>query len=296
MKKAYTKKTFRTKSVNLLAIIDRITTDYMSKGYTLTVRQCYYQLVAGGYIPNTQNSYQAIAALINDGRMAGLIDWDAIEDRTRYTRSLSHWSSAAEMIYTAARSYRMDKRADQPVYIEAWIEKDALIGVVEQTANKYDVPCFSCRGYPSISALREAAQRFMQESDRERRVILYAGDHDPSGLDIPRSIQESLETFGADVEVIRIGLTKEQIDAAGAPPNPAKDTDKRYKKYVQEHGGTCWELDALDPETLSNLYAQSIDRLTDWTLYKSAVKEENAGRQTLLAAYQNWTQIESYLD
>lgn len=267
----------------------------MQRGYTLTVRQCYYQLVAGGYIENTQNSYHQIAALINDGRMAGLIDWDAIEDRTRFSRSISHWDSTADIIRGAAQSFHVDKRADQPIYVEAWIEKDALIGVVEQIANEYDIPCFSCRGYPSISALRDAAQRFIQERYRERRIILYAGDHDPTGLDIPRSIADTMTALGADVEVIRIGLTKEQIAAAKAPPNYAKESDKRFKSYAKEHGKTCWELDALDPETLSQLYAKWFDKFTDKTLYQQAQELEESGRRELMLAYSEWDTIRESL-
>ncbi len=82
-------------------------------------------------IPNTQKSYKRVGNVINDARLAGLIDWDAIEDRTRNTITNSHWKSPARILDSVVDSYAADKWADQPYRVEVWIEKEALAGVFE---------------------------------------------------------------------------------------------------------------------------------------------------------------------
>lgn len=291
MKRAYNQKTFRKKTLDLISTIVNITDKYLDKGYMLTVRQVYYQLVAGGYIENNEKNYNSIKNIVNDGRMAGLIDWDAIEDRTRFSRSLNHWDNPKDIIRSASEQYKINKRADQPIYIEAWIEKDALIGIVEKVAKKWDIPCFSARGYPSVSALRDASARFIQEREREARVILYAGDHDPTGIDISRNIDETLRMFGANVDVVRIGLTKQQVNEVKAPANPAKETDKRFSNYVKKYGSQCWELDALPPESLTKLYQDYFLQYTDVEKFENACKKERQQQNKLLSVYQNWDYI-----
>lgn len=262
MKKVYGKqKRLSKKRKQLIESIDGIVSEYSQQGLRITVRQVYYQCVSREIFPNSQDSYKKIADLIADGRMAGLIDWDMIEDRTRYKRENPHWTSPQEIIEVAAEQYRIDTRATQPVYIEAWVEKDSLVSILEATCSHLDVPCFSCRGFPSITALHEAADRFR---GKDNPVILYAGDHDPSGLKIPQVIRERFDDFGVSVELHRIGLTLDQIRALDLPPFPAKDKDKNFKEYVHSTGLTeAWELDALPPDQLSRIFADAINSLTD---------------------------------
>ena len=281
MKQAYKEINFRKSTRKLLADIDGIAAEYAAQGISVTVRQLYYQLVARGMIPNTPKEYKAIANTISDGRKAGFLDWDYIEDRTRSERGLAHWSSPGEILLAAAESYRTDTRRNQPCYVEAWVEKDALIGIVESVARESDVTCFSCRGYPSVTAVRDAAKRFRGQADKRRRVILYAGDHDPTGLDIPRNISEQMRMFGASVEVVRIGLTDEQIERYNPPPYPVKESDKRSDKYVKAHGKLCWELDALEPQVLAGLFREHIAELTDRELLQAARLDDEETRQGL---------------
>lgn len=263
MRIAYGKpKRLINKRKELIRKIDEIASEYSEAGLTITVRQIYYQCVARNILPNSKDSYEKISSLIADGRMSGLIDWDMIEDRTRYKRSNSHWNEPQEILIDAAKQYRIDTRKTQPVYCEAWIEKDSLVSILESTCRELDVPCFSCRGYPSITALHEAADRFR---NKDNAVILYAGDHDPSGLKIPQVIADRLNEFEVDVKLHRIGLTLDQIKELNLPPFPAKEQDKNYKEYVKTTGLTqAWELDALPPEKLSGLFEEAIDSLTDF--------------------------------
>ena len=237
---------FRGKSLELIELINQVVDEYSSQGYELTLRQTYYQLVARGYIPNNERSYKNIGNLINDGRLAGLIDWHSITDRTRNLRKNSHWTTPSSVIESAMYSYMLDKWEGQPNYVEVWVEKDALVDIVGQVCGSIDTPFFSCRGYTSQSEMWAAAQRFIRQNRiRDNCFIIHLGDHDPSGIDMTRDIQERLWMFGADVEVKRVALTMEQVQTYNPPPNPAKITDSRCGKYMEEFGDESWELDAL---------------------------------------------------
>lgn len=158
---------FQSKSLDLIERVNDIVTDYKAQGYELTLRQVYYQLVARGIIPNSERSYKNLGNLINDGRLAGLIDWYAIVDRTRNLRANSHWDTPESVIHSAKWSYMLDRWERQPNYVEVWVEKDALIGIVGQICRELDVPHFSCRGYTSQSEMWVAAQRIIREEPHE---------------------------------------------------------------------------------------------------------------------------------
>lgn len=295
MKKLFVEKKFNNKSLNLIEIINEVITDYEAQGFDLTLRQVYYQLVARNKILNNEKSYKNIGNLINDARLAGLIDWNAIIDRTRNLANNSHWAGPQEILYGAAHGYAIDKRIAQPNYIEVWVEKDALKGIVGGVCRKADVPYFSCRGYTSQSEMYIAAERFKAENLRDRRVILHFGDHDPSGIDMTRDIKERLELFGADVEVMRIALTSEQIEQYAPPPNPAKITDSRAESYIKKFGYDSWELDALEPSVITGLIKENIDSLTDARLFEAAVKKQRQQQEYLFSIKDNYDAVVKFL-
>ncbi len=274
MKIAYGRqKRLAGKTKKLIESINGIVEEYSAQGLNLTVRQVYYQLVSRGLMPNKKAAYERISDVIADGRLAGLIDWDCIEDRTRSVREIQHWDNPQQILRAATEQYRIDTRVTQPCYIEAWIEKDSLVSILEDTCYQLDVPCFSCRGYPSITALHEAAERF---EGKNNPIILYAGDHDPSGLMIPQIISERLQAFGVNVKLNRIGLTLDQIRELDLPPFYAKEKDKNYKTYVQNTGLTqAWELDALDPAKLSSIFTEAINSLTNHEALRDMQEREN---------------------
>ena len=294
-KQKYIDKEFRAGSLRLIEIINEVIKEYSDQGYDLTLRQVYYQLVARNYIPNNERSYKNTGNLINDARLAGLIDWNAIQDRTRNLRKNSHWSSPTDIMSSVLYSYAIDTRADQPNYIEVWVEKDALIGIVQQIASTLDVPCFSCRGYVSASEMWTAAQRFINQDHRDRRVILHLGDHDPSGKDMTRDIMERMELFEADVEVQRIALNWDQIDEFNPPPNPAKLSDSRAGAYIREFGYESWELDALEPRVLTQLIRNSVADLTDVDLLEAASAREELDKTELRLVTSNFHKAVRYL-
>ena len=272
---------FQQKSLDLIELINGVIEEYSRQGYELTLRQAYYQLVARGYIENNERSYKNIGNLINDGRLAGLIDWNAITDRTRNLRARAHWNRPQDVIYSAKYSYLLDKWTGQPNYVEVWVEKDALVDIVGQACYPLDTPYFSCRGYTSQSEIWTAAQRFLKQKDREGRFIIHLGDHDPSGIDMTRDIQERLEMFGADVHVERVALTMNQVNTYNLPPNPAKITDSRCGKYIDQYGDESWELDALEPKMLVDLITNEVTALRDDRIYKAVLQRERQEKKEL---------------
>ena len=286
---------FQSKSLSLISLVNEVIDEYHAQGYELTLRQVYYQLVARGYIPNNERSYKNLGNLINDGRLAGLIDWYAIIDRTRNLRNNSHWSTPESVISSAKYSYMLDRWKNQPNYVEVWVEKDALIGIVSQICRKLDVPHFSCRGYTSQSEMWSAAQRFIGQDDRESRTIIHLGDHDPSGIDMTRDIQERLELFGADVNVKRVALTMEQIEQFNPPPNPTKLSDARSSGYIRQYGHECWELDALEPQVITNLINNEVTALCDIDLFEQIEDKEEIDKENIQKICDNYADVINYL-
>ena len=284
-------------------IIDHANTiieEYSRQGFDLTLRQLYYQFVSRDLIANNQREYKRIGDIVNNARLGGLIDWSDITDRTRELRRLSHWSDPADIINGALRSFRTDKWAEQDVRVEVWIEKDALLGVIAGVCQELDVPYFSCRGYTSQSEMWEAGQRMIgYANDGKSLRIIHLGDHDPSGIDMSRDIQERLELFTDSrfgVQCLkRIALNRDQIDAYGAPPNPAKTTDSRYATYIKKHGEESWELDALDPRVISQLIREEVLRLRHEAKWAKAVKAESQMRQDLELCSTHWPRVRTML-
>lgn len=286
---------FQTKSIELIELVNGVVDEYSKQGYNLTLRQAYYQLVARGYIPNNERSYKNVGNLINDGRLAGLIDWNSITDRTRNLRSNSHWNKPSEVIESAKYSYLLNKWNGQPSYVEVWVEKDALVDVIGQACVPLDTPYFSCRGYTSQSEMWGAAQRFIRQGKRENRVIIHLGDHDPSGIDMSRDIQDRLNLFGADVYVKRVALSMTQINTYNPPPNPAKLSDSRATKYINRFGDESWELDALEPKVITNLITSEVTAYRDDAIYQEVCHRELEEKQELQMLVDSYDEAITYL-
>lgn len=258
--------------------------EYAAAGYSLSLRQLYYQLVSKDYIPNSQREYNRLGRIIGRGRMAGILDWDMIEDRNRTTVKNSHWNSPKGILRSAARSFQINKWEDQPYHIEVMVEKDALSGVLEPVCADLDVRFTANKGYSSISHLYRVGRRIneMVETHGKNVLILYLGDFDPSGLDMDRDIFERLELFSEQsIDLDRLALTTPQIDQYNPPPNPAKMTDSRAAVYVEQYGGKSWELDALDPNVLADLVKNAVAEVRDDELMNEAEEREEEMRSYL---------------
>lgn len=278
---AYVERNFSKANVALIGTMNAIVTEYVNAGYRLTVRQLYYQLVARAVVPNTEKSYKRITSVVNDAKLAGLMDWDAIEDRTRAFIRRQRWESAAQIVRASADSFHMDMWEGQKQRVVVVVEKEALAGVLERACNTYDVPLLAARGYPSGTVLREFAKSDVLPAilakPGQRVIILHLGDHDPSGIDMTRDLQQRIQLFADmefDVEELdRIALTMVQIKEQKPPPNPAKETDRRFAKYRRQYGVESWELDALKPDYLDRLVTAHIKKRINAKVWKVRAAE-----------------------
>jgi hypothetical protein len=299
----YIERSFYTKARAVVDQANAICEEYAAQGLDLTLRQLYYQFVARGLIANKQSEYDRLGSIVNDARLAGDLDWEFIVDRTRNLMGISHHDSPADLIRDAARRFHTDKWSNQPTRVEVWVEKDALVGVLESVCPSEDVDFFACRGYVSQSEMWAAAQRIERYIIAKQAVlVLHLGDHDPSGIDMTRDVRERLELFIRedlwnsavnDLEVKRIALNMDQIELYNPPPNPVKLTDVRANGYVAEFGRQSWELDALEPSVLVDLVRSEIEACRDSDLWTAAVSREGEMRQALSAAA---SQVSSLLD
>lgn len=298
-REAFITKRFHRASLELIETANTIIADYSRQGYRLTLRQLYYQFVSRNVIANNEKSYDNLGKLISDARLAGYIDWSAIEDRTRSLRSLSSYSDTAELMSYTQYWYRLDKWATQPVRIEAWIEKEALLGVLARVCQQYEVPYFACKGYVSSSEMYDASKRFLNYAANGQKVILLdLGDHDPSGIDMTRDKIDRLALMtgnAAEVEVKRIALNYNQVLQYNPPPNPAKMTDSRFTEYRAQFGNESWELDALTPQLISALVEAEILQARDDRAWNDAVRDESRDKQQLADVADRWSDVIDYL-
>lgn len=293
MREQFIEKRFQPASMRLIDTANDILIEYQNQGLAVTLRQLYYQFVARGLLPNKQKEYKRLGSIISDARMAGLINWSMMEDRTRFLRQESKWDTPADIVAAIADQYKEDLWRTQPYRPEVWIEKDALIGVIEGTCNELRVPFFACRGYSSQSAQYETGRRFRQYvQEGQKPIILHFGDHDPSGMDMTRDNDARVNLFTRDgVIVKRLALNRDQIDRYNPPPNPAKESDSRAAEYIREYGDESWELDALEPRVIGRLIRDEINELRDDTAWEEAEQEERDGRADIQLVSDSWDDV-----
>jgi len=279
----YIEKKFSAGSELLIEQANQIIENFAGQGFKLTLRQLYYQFVSRALIKNIPTEYKRMGSIINDARLAGLIDWKAIEDRTRNIKHNTHWDSPGEIVRSCADDYTIDMWEGQAYRPEVWIEKDALIGVIERVCRKLDVTFFSCRGYTSQSEMWSGARRLQwyAESQGQTPIIIHLGDHDPSGIDMSRDILDRLTLFMGGMKVNRIALNADQIRKYNPPPNPAKLTDSRATGYIKKFGNKSWELDALEPAVMAKLIEKTLLKLRDEPTYDRCVEKQKEGRDRL---------------
>lgn len=290
----YEQKNFSQRTLDVIAQAEAIIDEYQAQGFRLTLRQLYYQFVARTLIPNTDQSYKRLGNIISDARRAGMIDWDSIEDRTRQLRDIAHWDKPQSILQSARDAYHRDLWSTQVKRIEVWIEKDALIGVIDGICRQYDLPFFSCRGYVSDSEMWVGAMRSLRHQKHQQDVIiLHLGDHDPSGIDMTRDISDRLSLFMyyRNIEVRRIALTMEQIEELNPPPNPAKITDSRYEGYSALYGDESWELDALEPQYISGLIEEHVLSERDEDKWQLLLQEQEEERQQIDKVIEQWEEL-----
>lgn len=304
-------KRFRSGTEEIIRRADEIIEEYALQGYDLTLRQLYYQFVARGLIENSQKSYNSLGAIVSDARLAGRLPWNRITDRTRNVKGGGGWESPQRIIQAVHAQYHINLWETQPNYVEVWVEKEALANVVERACRDLNTPWFCCRGYVSQSEMYSAAQRLADNMQGGRGAhIIHLGDHDPSGIDMTRDIQERLnmflthdvnwrETYNENdeelVQMHRIALNMAQVREYNPPPNPAKTTDARFASYEYEYGNESWELDALEPRTLEQLIDAEVRGLIEPEAWEAAEARQQVEKDSLASAAARWQDVQAFL-
>ena len=292
MKQKFLEKKFSWETEIVIDQAEDIIREYKESGMTLTLRQLYYQFVSRDLLPNKQKEYARLGRILSDARMTGLIDWDAIEDRTRNIRRVQTFTDPGDIIETCAYSFKLDHWKNQAYYIEVWIEKEALIGVIDTICRKLHVGWFACKGYVSKSEMYASAKRMnYYRSKGKHPIIIHLGDHDPSGIDMTRDITKQHSVFEGAFTVKRIALNMDQIEQYNPPPNPTKMTDSRSSDYVSNFGMSCWELDALEPKIMQNLVEKEVLQYRDLTIHQATIEKEIEYKNKLHVVAKRWQEL-----
>jgi hypothetical protein len=249
----------------------------------ITLRQLYYRLVSRHLFDNTENSYKRLSRMMVKARESRDVPPNCLEDRSRRIlgRGDSGYSSAQDFLkqrlaslQDSWRGFTMPKWEDQPNYVLVSLEKDALSRLVSDVANQYAVRTFPTRGYPSFTYVQRMASYMRNRMKDKLTIVLYFGDFDPSGVDIERDLTERLRKYDSgEFRVRRVALTREQIVRYSLPPMPVKRSDVRTPSFVASYGNEAVELDALDPNTLKLLVAQSIAGCIDLDAWRKREEE-----------------------
>lgn len=276
---------------NAIDILDRY------EDGVLTIRGLHYQLVGLG-MTNTQRHYKRVVASMGVARRNGRVSYSAFSDNDREVMGETKASEtdledsiekAKGQIRAWMKYYSKNRWENQPRYVEVFIEKKALQGVFGPICSRNDVALSPCKGYPSLTFLHDASERFVEARDRgQKPVIVYFGDYDPSGEDIPRSIGEVLERdFGVEVEIDRRALMHAQVIEMNLPPAPAKDTDSRTANW---DGIGQVELDAVKPEILREMASEAILNHFDEELYSELQETEEEEREQYVIQLKEYVQ------
>jgi hypothetical protein len=290
---AYREQRFNRKSEVVVQQAISIIEDMRAQGYVLTLRQLYYQFVSRNWLENTEQSYKRLGSIVSDAREVGRIDWNDIEDRGRAAILQGHVPSPEDVLKGIEHALRLDPWLEQDVYVETFVEKSALEGVVARPCERWRAPYMACKGYLSTSEAWRAGRRFERAIERGKRpVLIHLGDHDPSGLQMTEDNDTRLALFARQgVEVRRIALNMDQVQQYSLPENPAKTTDSRSTGYIAKHGPHSWELDALLPKVIDDLIDAELRSLIDHDRWAATLQREKDEREPLRLLGLRWDEV-----
>jgi hypothetical protein len=242
-----------------------------------TVRQTFYQATVRGLVEKTEASYKLICRELTFMRRNGLLPFGWIADNTRWQRKPRTYSSLDAMLRLSKQTYRRALWNDQDCYVEIWLEKEALAGVLIDVTAEYDVPLMVTKGYPSLSFLHSAAEQIA--SQQKPTFLYYFGDRDPSGVDIDRFVAQELRRYApdADISFERAAVLPEQIAIYDLPTRPTKKSDSRSRKFI----GESVEVDAIHPSTLRELCEECVVQHIDEIMRAATLRVEEEERTTL---------------
>jgi hypothetical protein len=241
----------------------------------VTLRQLFYRLVAAGLVPNTQAAYKRLSSLSAEARRQGR--FPSLMDRGRSIHRYQTFSGPALARAWLRSIYRRDRTEDQPWAVYLGVEKAGIVAQLQDWFGDYGVPILALGGYSSQSYVDEVVRDV--EAEGRSAVLLYAGDHDPSGEDIDRDFITRSCCFA---KVERVALSVDQVVSYDLPPQPGKETDSRAARFIARHGALVQvELDALDPADLRGLYQEAFHGYWDVSAYEAALAQEAEERDRL---------------
>lgn len=284
MKEKFIERNFGPKSQEIIGHADKIINSYTAQGYDLSIRQLFYQFVALNILKNTPKNYDLLQAVVNDARLAGLIDWGAIKDRGRVTHRQDTFENVKVFLQQLNNQYRRDKWKNQENYVEVMVEKQALEGVLLPICEKWEVAFTANKGYSSSSSLYSRGKYLQSQRDVEGKKVhvIYLGDHDPSGVDMTRDIEDRLQLFSdGPIRVHRVALNIDQVRRLNLPENMAKTTDSRADDYIANYGPHSWELDAIEPATLASIVEHAIRSLIDRSKWEEDLTQQENEQEKL---------------
>lgn len=243
----------------------------------MTVRQVFYQAAVRGLVEKAESGYAKVQTDLTLMRREGILPYDWLADNTRWQRKPRTFDSVEDALNETARFYRKSLWADAAAYVEIWLEKDALAGVVYPVTSTYDVPLMVARGYASLSFLHSAAEYINDLT--VPTYIYHLGDYDPSGVNAAEKIEETLRELAphADITFERLAVTRQQIALWHLPSRPTKTSDTRAKGF----GKTSVELDSIEPQRLRSLVQNVIEVHLPARQFKVLKAAEESERELL---------------
>jgi hypothetical protein len=228
----------------------------INAGKPMTVRQVFYQATVHGIVEKAETGYTKVQTDLTVMRRDGSLPYAWLADSTRWQRKPDSFDSVEQALQDTAALYRKNLWRDANSYVEIWLEKDALTGVIYPITSMFDVPLMVARGYASLSFLYDAAE-YINQLDVPT-YIYHLGDFDPSGVNAAVKIEETLRELAPDAEIYfeRLAVTREQIRSWNLPKRPTKQSDTRAKGF----GKVSVELDAIDPNNLRDLVQTAIEQ------------------------------------
>jgi hypothetical protein len=254
----------------------------------MTVRQVFYRLTTMGVISKTENQYKnTVERLLVDMRKKRELPYAWIADSTRWVRQPDTHNSIQDALEWGAKNYRRSLWSQGPAYVEIWLEKEALAGVLYDVTDEWDVPLYVTRGYSSLSFLHTSGQSI--QGRKYPTYLYYFGDHDPSGVDIPRVVERGIREFSGDSEVHfeRVAVTEGQIEEWGLPTRPTKKTDSRSKNFQ----GESVEVDAIPPDHLRELCRGVIEQHLPIDERDRVLEMEAAERDSFKEVARYWQEM-----
>jgi hypothetical protein len=259
------------------SILDRAAQIVESYDTGVTLRQLFYRLVSEQMIPNKQTAYDTLSSRTAKARRQGW--FPSLVDRGRGIYRPVTFDGPQDAKDWLRDAYRLDRTEGQGTNLYIGVEKDALAALLEDWFDSLGVPILVLKGYASQTYVDEVMRDVFRTRGDRPSILLYAGDLDPSGEDIPRDFNDRTRCFD---RVVKVALTWDQVEAHGLPPSMGKATDTRAAAFKAKHGRLVQvELDALPPDALRTLYRDALDAYWSEDAYQRVLDREGRDRAAL---------------